>query len=293
MKRSGVVGGERPSVVEREYNLLSRKLKYLLYEKEIMGAEMRDQRRKIIRLSQEKDYILSRLAQTGDLSDSGSDGFSSDAPLNHYLIKQDINRAKEKEKDIVKAEKPAQSEFCLAQPCKNNPIGRLNYCRRHAPLDPDSQFIYCTYVDDNEGSCKHVMKKGMSTTLCPTHKSLLGTRVKRKSGRGGRGRRAAAKGRIELTPTENRDDDDDDDENLRSPQAKTDKIVEDEDEDMDEDEEDEEEDEEEEIEDAEIGEDIDADADGDIADVDIADVDIADGGADGDVTDGDEDDDED
>eukprot|EP00124_Ichthyophonus_hoferi_P000489 Ihof_evm19s18 gene=Ihof_evmTU19s18 len=70
---------EGPNTVgsEKKYKLLKRKLKYLLYEQEAMTNNLRQLRRKALKMSREKDFILDRLLKYEDVASTTSGGSST------------------------------------------------------------------------------------------------------------------------------------------------------------------------------------------------------------------------
>lgn len=60
--------------------------------------------------------------------------------------------------------------------CKNKVLAGLQYCWHHAPLDPNSGFIFCQYVDPTKKAqkkCNIPVPKSKSIPYCNYHEKLI------------------------------------------------------------------------------------------------------------------------
>eukprot|EP01112_Ceratiomyxa_fruticulosa_P013241 TRINITY_DN3709_c0_g1_i5.p1 TRINITY_DN3709_c0_g1~~TRINITY_DN3709_c0_g1_i5.p1 ORF type:complete len:302 (+),score=68.41 TRINITY_DN3709_c0_g1_i5:303-1208(+) len=60
--------------------------------------------------------------------------------------------------------------------CKSKPLAGLQYCWHHAPLDPNSGFIFCQYVDPTKKAqkkCNIPVPKSKSIPYCNYHEKLI------------------------------------------------------------------------------------------------------------------------
>eukprot|EP00792_Barthelona_sp_PAP020_P001982 TRINITY_DN1319_c0_g2_i1.p1 TRINITY_DN1319_c0_g2~~TRINITY_DN1319_c0_g2_i1.p1 ORF type:complete len:204 (+),score=62.17 TRINITY_DN1319_c0_g2_i1:40-651(+) len=56
--------------------------------------------------------------------------------------------------------------------CSTRVHGNLKYCWHHAPMDPESGFVYCNYVDSSKSTvkqCQNPVHKDQPIKICPYH----------------------------------------------------------------------------------------------------------------------------
>lgn len=56
------------------------------------------------------------------------------------------------------------------RPCKSRALAGSKYCWRHGPLDPNSEFMFCTYSDPNmKKKCSNPILKTKEIPFCTYH----------------------------------------------------------------------------------------------------------------------------
>jgi hypothetical protein len=172
----------------------SLKRKYILLERE--NAELSENlaiaRRAINRLEREKKFILERLLEFEgqDILDSSDtdtnssesesssdlDGAESDDKLFSIKVPKPIV-------EIVAPEEPAAAPdaellgLCTAvvrnRPCRSKALSGSRYCWHHAPLDPNSPFIWCQYRDPSKKNkkCSIPVLKSKASPYCKYHEN--------------------------------------------------------------------------------------------------------------------------
>eukprot|EP01113_Clastostelium_recurvatum_P018988 TRINITY_DN2237_c0_g1_i6.p2 TRINITY_DN2237_c0_g1~~TRINITY_DN2237_c0_g1_i6.p2 ORF type:complete len:309 (+),score=84.67 TRINITY_DN2237_c0_g1_i6:63-989(+) len=83
------------------------------------------------------------------------------------------------------------NQMCIAQgkdksrTCKSKALAGLQYCWHHAPLDPNSGFIFCQYVDPTKKAqkkCNIPVPKSKAVPFCNYHEKLIIPRRQRQMG---------------------------------------------------------------------------------------------------------------
>lgn len=83
-----------------------------------------------------------------------------------------------------KSDKDANAVMCAAsigpnRPCKSRALAGSMYCWRHGPLDPNSEFMFCTFSSEsgsNKKKCSNPILKTKEIPFCTYHtpKAIMG-----------------------------------------------------------------------------------------------------------------------
>jgi len=177
-----------------KYNNIKRKFKALSDETTILTDELTRAKKRIARLQKERSFLLDRLLKYEQVS---SDSESSPSPLSSeeeerprkrpYTIveKKELPppvRAPVRPRTNVKDKaKEEDIQMCAGRgkddrPCKSKALPGFKHCWHHAPLDPNSPFIFCQYVDPTKRyprKCSIPVAKDRTLPYCNYHVKRL------------------------------------------------------------------------------------------------------------------------
>jgi hypothetical protein len=184
--------------LEKKYRSLKRKYKNLETEAVGLSDEVTKAKKRIIRLQKERSFLLDRLlkyervSSDSEPSDSSPESSSSEEERPVRRTKKEKgersgrssekanghSRRKPKDKDNEKEE---GIQLCIARgkddrPCKSKALANFQYCWHHAPLDPNSPFIFCQYHDPskrNAKKCNIPVAKSKAEPYCNYHINLM------------------------------------------------------------------------------------------------------------------------
>jgi len=195
---NGTAGQPWSNVSDERKKFRSLKRKYRLLEEENadLSEEVIRARRLISRLQNERTFILDRLLQmekfyrSSDTDTDTSGGSSSESELDSDGGKRKEGnglsplgkRPKLDKKEIsvigtpsaVNAD-PESLGLCIAvvrdRPCKSKALSGYKYCWHHAPLDPNSPFIWCQFrgTSSKNKKCSIPVLKTKSAPFCKYH----------------------------------------------------------------------------------------------------------------------------
>lgn len=87
-------------------------------------------------------------------------------------------------KSMKPKDKDANAVMCAAsigpnRPCKSRALAGSQYCWRHGPLDPNSEFMFCTFTSEsgsNKKKCSNPILKTKEIPFCTYHtpKAIMG-----------------------------------------------------------------------------------------------------------------------
>jgi len=193
---------------EKKYRSMKRKYKALSEETLNLSKEVSIAKKRIIRLHKERRFLLDKLLTYERLS-SDSDSLSSSSSEDERPRKREKRepqqeerpaRKREKKEDTPSArsnghgkrsardkdkEKDENIQLCVARgkddrPCKSKALQGFRYCWHHAPLDPNSPFIFCQYMDPNKRNakkCNIPVAKDKPDPFCNYHIKLVTPKV--------------------------------------------------------------------------------------------------------------------
>jgi len=164
---------------------LKRKFRSLEEENADLTEELIKARRLIKRLQNERSFILDRLIRLERLEGpSETETESSDSSSDSETETED---RKENGSPTIKLQKsssfhtpvvnvdPEALGLCIAvvrdRPCKSKALSGYKYCWHHAPLDPNSPFVWCQYggTDGKKKKCSIPVLKTKSVLFCKYH----------------------------------------------------------------------------------------------------------------------------
>ncbi|GAM17813.1 hypothetical protein SAMD00019534_009880 [Acytostelium subglobosum LB1] len=74
----------------------------------------------------------------------------------------------------------AQDGFCMAfgkdRHCKSKALANCRYCWHHAPLDPNSGYVWCLFVSANKKKCNIPVQKSKGQSFCAYHQNQGGSK---------------------------------------------------------------------------------------------------------------------
>jgi len=200
-----MANGMEATDYEKKYRSLKRKYKTLSEEALNLSKEVSLAKKRIIRLHKERRFLLDKLLTYEHLS-SDSDALSSSSSEDERPRKREKREPQEEErprkrgrgdeasssrsnghsrrsaKDKDKErDKDDNIQLCVARgkddrPCKSKALQGFKYCWHHAPLDPNSPFIFCQYVDANKRNakkCNIPVAKDKPDPFCNYHIKLV------------------------------------------------------------------------------------------------------------------------
>jgi len=164
--------------VEKKYKTLKRKCKSLSDDVYNLTDELTQSKKRIARLLKERTFLLDRLLKFEQVS-SDSDGvpspLSSDEERPKKREKKDVPQVRTKR--AYNMNKDENVQMCVGKgkddrPCKSKALPGFKYCWHHAPLDPNSPFVFCEYVDAtkrNPRKCSIPVAKEKKLPYCNYH----------------------------------------------------------------------------------------------------------------------------
>jgi hypothetical protein len=177
---------------------LGEQYKLLEEENARLSASLLRARRVVSRLNREKNFILGRLLQYEgwEASDSGTDSISSEDDEGASDPVSDSDQPSEVEPPTKKAKRTAKRDrlpspreemvsesetgLCVAvvkkRPCKSKALTGFKYCWHHAPLDPNSPFTWCQFVDTTKKKnkkCSIPVLKTKPRPFCKYHEQKM------------------------------------------------------------------------------------------------------------------------
>jgi len=191
----------KKDVYFQKYKTLKRKFRKLVEENFVLNEQIVKARKKITKLTKERGFLLDKLIEheDGDSEDSATESSVSerdDSPeyeepepkkartesisskvVTAEIVSEDKDVGNSKKKPRKKGEDPAPpcQAVSKGRPCKSKAITGLKYCWHHAPLDPESPYIYCQYYDPlkkNSKQCNIPVLKSNPEPYCNYHKEL-------------------------------------------------------------------------------------------------------------------------
>jgi len=178
--------GRSPAAVDvKKYRNLKRKYKALEDETYTLTEELTQSKKRIARLQKERSFLLDRLLKYEQVS---SDSESSPSPLS-----SDEERERERPRKVMKKDGPGPGrppikpratpkeneniQLCIGRgkddrPCKSKALPGFKHCWHHAPLDPNSPFVFCQYIDHTKRyprKCSIPVAKEKSLPFCNYH----------------------------------------------------------------------------------------------------------------------------
>jgi len=191
----------KKDVYFQKYKTLKRKFRKLVEENFVLNEQIVKARKKITKLTKERGFLLDKLIEheDGDSEDSATESSVSerdDSPeyeepepkkartesisskaVTAEIVSEDKEVGNSKKKPRKKGEDPAPpcQAVSKGRPCKSKAITGLKYCWHHAPLDPESPYIYCQYYDPlkkNSKQCNIPVLKSNPEPYCNYHKEL-------------------------------------------------------------------------------------------------------------------------
>jgi len=168
----------------KKYRVLKRKYKALEEETYTLTEELTQSKKRIARLQKERSFLLDRLLKYERVS---SDSDSSPSPLSSEEERE------ERPRKLVKKEGPGPGrpptkprappkendniQLCIGRgkddrPCKSKALPGFKHCWHHAPLDPNSPFVFCQYIDHTKRyprKCSIPVAKDKSLPFCNYH----------------------------------------------------------------------------------------------------------------------------
>jgi len=77
---------------------------------------------------------------------------------------------KKQEPDRDNSKKMCAAKLTGDRPCKSKALNNCNYCWHHAPLDPNSLYVWCNYIDPkNNKKCNIPVLKSKPLPYCGYH----------------------------------------------------------------------------------------------------------------------------
>jgi len=73
------------------------------------------------------------------------------------------------------------------KPCKSKVLPGFKYCWHHAPLDPQSPYIYCQYTEGKKKKCNVCIPKDKGEKFCLYHRQAAATATAAAAAAGGGG----------------------------------------------------------------------------------------------------------
>jgi len=169
-------------VVDKNYRVLKRKYKTLSDETYTLSDELTQAKKRIARLQKERSFLLDRLLKYEQVS---SDSDSSPSSLSSETEERPKKREKKEAptgrvvptKRAAPKEKDENVQMCVGRgkddrPCKSKALPGFKHCWHHAPLDPNSPFVFCQYVDVTKRyprKCSIPVAKDKSLPFCNYH----------------------------------------------------------------------------------------------------------------------------
>lgn len=159
--------GRSPTAVDfnKKYRALKKKYKSLSDETSTLTDALTQAKKRIARLHKERSFLLDRLLkyeQVSSDSDSSPSSLSSDEERPRKMARREalagfgLNRPAVKPRAAPK-EKDENSnvQLCIGRgkddrPCKSKALPGFKHCWHHAPLDPNSPFVFCQYIDTSK-----------------------------------------------------------------------------------------------------------------------------------------------
>jgi len=173
----------------KRYRTLKRKYRLLEEENADLTEEVIKARRLLSRLQNEKRFMLDRLIKLDNLllsdtdTDAESTGSSESEGESDTQIKKELlngtgsppKRLKTGSSQSALNVNPEALGLCVAvvkdRPCKSKALSGQKYCWHHAPLDPNSGFIWCQFggTASKKKKCMIPVPKDKDMPYCKYH----------------------------------------------------------------------------------------------------------------------------
>jgi len=165
----------------KKYRTLKRKYKTLSDETYTLTDELTQAKKRIARLQKERSFLLDRLLkyeQVSSDSDSSPSSLSSDeGERPRKREKKDGPGRPPTRPRATPKEKDENVQMCIGRgkddrPCKSKALPGYKHCWHHAPLDPNSPFVFCQYIDSTKRyprKCSIPVAKDKSLPFCNYH----------------------------------------------------------------------------------------------------------------------------
>jgi len=178
--------GRSPVAIDiKKYRILKRKYKALSDETYTLTDALTQAKKRIARLQKERSFLLDRLLkyeQVSSDSDSSPSSLSSDEDERpRKIAKKEVapgpGRPAIKPRVTPKDKDESNIQLCVGRgkddrPCKSKALPGFKHCWHHAPLDPNSPFVFCQYIDTSKRhpkKCSIPVGKEKSLPYCNYH----------------------------------------------------------------------------------------------------------------------------